>query len=194
MNFPGEEIFSTAIEKMVDSAIHKMDQAEARRDREFSYKLKELEFYKGNYDKEIRDIFDTWFNFLQNSLLAHRNDITSEQKKKYERAISESLKPETAIKLKVKTMKYGGTETGKILALFSQISYENEDEHPFFAPAYVVCLLLSTLKQEILGQTMEPITILQVLLNDYFEKASIINEARAYVEEKYRTMFGDSET
>jgi hypothetical protein len=193
MSFPGEELIATTFEKVVDSAIHKMDQAEARRDREFSYKLKELEFYKGNYDKEIRSIFDDWFNLLQNSLLAKRKDITEEQRKKYEKALNESLKPDTAVKLKIKTIKYGGTETGKALALFSQISYEQQEERPFFSSVYVICFLLSTLKREILGQTIEPITILQILLTDYFEKLDVINEARAYVEEKYRTMFASDD-
>lgn len=49
MGFPGEEIVSAAIDKFGDGIIQKMDEAEARRNREFSYRLKELEFYKGNY-------------------------------------------------------------------------------------------------------------------------------------------------
>lgn len=44
MGFPGEEIVSTAIEKFSEGVIQKMEESEARRDREFSYKLKELEF------------------------------------------------------------------------------------------------------------------------------------------------------
>lgn len=193
MNFPGEEFVSTALEKVVDAAIHKMDQAEARRDREFSYKLKELEFYKSNYDKEIKGIFDSWFDLLQNSLLAGRKDLTEAQRQKYSKALSDVLKPDTALKLKIKTMKYGGTESGKALALFSQISYSDEDDRPKFAPVYVICLLLSTLKREILGQEIAPLTILQVLLNDYFDKADIINDARSYVENMYTVMFESEE-
>lgn len=193
MGFPGEELVSTALDKFIDSAIHKMDQAEARRDREFSYKLKELEFYKSNYDKEIKGIFDSWFDLLQNSLLAGRKDLTEAQRQKYSKALSDVLKPDTALKLKIKTMKYGGTESGKALALFSQISYSDEDDRPKFAPVYVICLLLSTLKREILGQEIAPLTILQVLLNDYFDKADIINDARSYVENMYTVMFESEE-
>lgn len=65
MGFPGEEIVSTAVEKLSDSLIQKMDHAEEKRNREFNYQLRELEFYKGNYDKEIKKIFDGWFDFYK---------------------------------------------------------------------------------------------------------------------------------
>lgn len=63
MGFPGEELVGAALEKFGDGVIQKMTEAEAKRDREFSYKLKELEFYKSNYDKEIKSIFDSWFAY-----------------------------------------------------------------------------------------------------------------------------------
>lgn len=193
MGFPGEEVVSTAIEKFSDGVMRKMDEGEARRNREFSYKLKELEFYKGNYDKEIKGIFNDWFNFLQNSLLADNKHLTEEQKKTYKRKIAEILRPDKALKLKIDTMKYGGTETGKALALFSQITYaaNNGEEMPKFAVVYVVCVLLATLKREILGQDITPLTIVQVLITDYFEKSDVINEGRCYVEEKWAELFPD---
>ena len=180
MGFPGEEIVTTAIEKFSDGVIRKMDEGEARRNREFSYKLKELEFYKGNYDKEIKSIFDSWFNLLQNSLLASGKHLTVEQKKKYQKLRDDALKPDNALKLKINTMKYGGTETGKALALFSQISFalNTDEEVPKFASVYVTCVLLSTLKREILGQNITPLTIVQVLITDYFEQSDVINESR----------------
>lgn len=195
MEFPGEAIVSTAIEKFSDGILKKMDESEAKRDREFSYKLKELEFYKGNYDKEIRNIFDSWFNILQNSLLADGKFLTAEQKKKYQRMRDDAFTPEKVFKLKINTMKYGGTETGKVLALFSQISFSigNDDDCPKFAMVYVICMLLSTLKREILGQDIAPLTILMVLLSDYIEKSAVINESRCYVEEKWTDLFPDEQ-
>ena len=103
MGFPGEEIVSTAIGKFSDGVMRKMDEGEARRNREFSYKLKELEFYKGNYDKEIKSIFFSWFNLLQNSLLASGKHLTVEQKKKYQKLRDDTLKPDNALKLKINT-------------------------------------------------------------------------------------------
>ena len=41
MGFPGEELVGAALEKFGDGVIQKMTEAEAKRDREFSYKLKE---------------------------------------------------------------------------------------------------------------------------------------------------------
>lgn len=190
MGFPGEDIVTTAIEKFSDGVLKKMDESEARREREFSYKLKEMEFYKGNYDKEIKGVFDGWFDFLQNGLLATKNGLTQEQQRKYQKALNNALQPDNALKLKIKTMKYGGTETGKALALFSQVSSDSEvDDCPKLAVMYVVCVLLSTLKREILGQEIAPQTILMVLLNDYFENLEVINDSRCYVEEKWKELF-----
>lgn len=143
MGFPGEEIVSTAIEKFSEGVIQKMEESEARRDREFSYKLKELEFYKSNYDKEIKSIFDAWFNLLQNSLLSENRNLTEDQRKKYQKSLAEALKPDNALRLKINTMKYGGTETGKALALFSQITFGlNKDNRiPKFASVYVLSLI-----------------------------------------------------
>lgn len=195
MGFPVEEIITTALEKFSDGVLRKMDESEARRNREFSYKLKELEFYKGNYDKEIRGIFDAWFNLLENSLLVSNKHLTPAQKDKYQKKLDEAMKADNATKLKINTMKYGGTETGKALALYSQISYglANGDKIPQFATVYVTCVLLSTLKREILGQDITPLTIVQVLVSDYFEKSDLINESRCYVEEKMKEFFPDEQ-
>ena len=87
-------------------------------------------------------------------------------------------------------MKYCGTETGKALALFSQISYDaNKEEIPKFTIVYVTCWLLSVMKREVLGQIIDPCTILKVLLNDYEENADIVNEAAAYVEERRSDLY-----
>lgn len=186
---------TAALEVFSKEAIQKMEESEARREREFSYKLKELEFYKGNYDKEIKGIFDGWFNLLQNCLLADNKYLTADQKKKYQKARDESITPEKAVRLMINTIKYGGTETGKNLALYSQISYSiGKDENcPKFAIVYVICILLSTLKREILGQEIAPITIIQVLTTDYIEKSDVINESRCYVEEKMKALFPDEQ-
>ena len=40
------------------------------------------------------------------------------------------------------------------------------------------------MKKEVLGQLIDPLTILKVLLNDYEENAGIVNEAVVYVEER----------
>lgn len=191
MGFPGEEIVSTAVEKLSDALIQKMDHAEEKRNREFTYQLRELEFYKGNYDKEIRKVFDGWFDFLQNTLLVANKNVDDAAKKHYQRELEKFTKPEHAVALKIQTMKYCGTETGKALALFSQISYDcgKDDTIPKFATVYVTCFLLSVMKKEVLGQDIAPLTILKVLLNDYEENAYVVNEGQAYVERRKSELF-----
>ena len=195
MGFPGEEIVSKAIEKFSDGIIQKMEQAEAKRSREFAYQIRELEFYKGNYDKEIKKIFDSWFDFLQNTLIANNKNVDEPTKRHYQKEIDKFLKPENAITLKIQTMKYCGTETGKVLALFSQISYDisKDEAKTKFSVVYVTSLLLSTMKREVLGQEIDPTTILKVLLNDFEENVDLINEGRSYVE-KRRKELGLTET
>lgn len=191
MGFPGEEIISTAIDKFCEGVIQRMNEAEEKRNREFAYKLKELEFYKGNYDKQIKKIFDGWFSFLQNVLIAGNKNVEDSVKKHYQREVDKFMKPENAISLKIETMKYCGTQTGRVLALFNQISYDlsKDVEVPKFASVYVTCLLLSTMKQEILGQEIEPMTIIKVLLNDYEENADVIYDGYTYVEERRKELF-----
>ncbi|MCD8145579.1 MAG: hypothetical protein LUD79_09690 [Oscillospiraceae bacterium] len=193
MGFPGEELVAVAIEKFSDGVIKKMDESEARRNREFSYKLKELEFYKGNYDKEIKSVFDRWFDFLQYSLLSGNKHLTEDQRKSYKKKVNDFLKPDKALKLKIDTMKYGGTETGKALALFSQIGFTAEEDNPKFDAVYGICILLSTLKHEILGQEIAPDTILKVLLTDYSEKSDMINESRVAVEKLKLDLFPEEQ-
>ena len=191
MGFPGEEIVSTAVEKLSDTLIQKMDHAEEKRNREFTYQLRELEFYKRNYDKEIKKIFDEWFDFLQNTLIITNKNVEDSVKRQYQREVDRFSKPEKGISLKIQTIKYCGTETGKILALFSQISYDTNKRGniPKFAMVYVTCLLLSVMKREVLGQIIDPRTILKVLLVDYEEMADTVNEAAAYVEERRSELY-----
>ena len=191
MGFPGEELVSTAIEKFGDGIIQKMNDAEEQRNREFSYKLKELEFYKGNYDKEIKGIFASWFDFLQCILIASNKNVDENVKREHQKRVDKFSKPENAISLKIQTMKYCGTRTGEMLALFSQISYDASKNVvlPKLALVYATCLLLATMKQEVLGQAIDPLTIMKVLLNDYEENIDIVNEGVVYVEERKKELF-----
>lgn len=191
MGFPGEEVINTAVDKLSEALIQKMDHAEEKRNREFTYQLRELEFYKGNYDKEIKKIFDGWFDFLQNTLIVSNKNVEDSVKRHFQKEVDKFTKPENAIALKIQTMKYCGTETGKTLALFSQISYDSTKNEgvPKLAIVYVTCLLLSVMKKEVLGQEIDPLTILKVLLNDYEENADIVNEGMAYVEERKQSLY-----
>lgn len=50
-------LISTAIEQVVAGVQIKVSQIEESRNREFLYQMKELEFYKSNYEKDLKGIF-----------------------------------------------------------------------------------------------------------------------------------------
>ncbi len=65
MEIPGEGLISTAIEQVVAGVQIKVSQIEESRNREFLYQMKELEFYKSNYEKDLNGIFDYWFDVVR---------------------------------------------------------------------------------------------------------------------------------
>ena len=182
MNFPGEELITTALEKVGDGLLHKMDEAEERRNREFEYKLKELEFYKSNYDKEIRNIFDKWFGYLQNLMISTNSSVDVHTKEAYKKKIDEFMKPDNTIKLLSDTIKYCGSETSKALAVFMKLSRSKTDNKTYNI-LYSVFNLLATMKTEVLGQRLEPDVLLQVYITDLDEHKKDVTDAKKIVNE-----------
>lgn len=191
MNFPGEELVSTAIETLSDGLIKKMDAAEARRDREFSYKLKELEFYKTNYDKELRDIFDFWFDAVRVTHIKNNKNLTAQERAKYEKKYNEIISVDKIARYKMNTLKYGGTETGRVFAIENKLHQPKYEDQPKGVALYMWCAILSVLKKEILGQDLDPIDIVQVLVNDYDDNEKSIVEAKKYIANVYEVTYGE---
>lgn len=191
MGYPGEEIISKAIEKFSDGIIHKMDEAEERRNREFAYKLKELEYYKGNYDKEIREIFESWFGLLQNTLLSTNKNLTDAERNKYQHKINDMMSVEKGVRLKIRTLMFCGTQSAKALALFNRLSFKGDEIANKFAFVYAICLLLSVLKKDVLGQELLPMTLVQSIITDYEDNLCIIEEGKRYVNCEWRNLFGE---
>lgn len=191
MNFPGEELVSTAIETLSDALIKKMDDAEARRDREFTYKLKELEFYKSNYDKELRDIFDYWFNVVRIIHIKDNMHLTNQEQEKYQKQYKELTAIDKIARYKVNTLKYGGTETGRVFAIENKLHQEKYSNQPEFATLYMWCAILSVLKKEILGQYLEPTDIIQVLVNDYDDNEAGVLDAKKYIAKVYKAIYNE---
>lgn len=192
MNFPGEEIVSTAIETLSDGLIKKMDEAESKRDREFAYKLKELEFYKSGFDKELRDIFDFWFDIVRITHIKDNSNLTAQEKEKYVKKYNEMLSVDKISKYKMNTLKYGGTETGRVFAIENKLHQEKYADQPQSAALYMWCAILSVLKKEILGQELDPLDIVRVLVNDYDENEKYIKEAQKYVSRVYKKTYGNN--
>lgn len=65
------------------------------------------------------------------------------------------------------SLKYGGTETGRVLAIQNLLLQEEYSDQPESVALYVWCVILSVLKKDILGQDLDPVDIIRVLVNDY---------------------------
>lgn len=190
MKFPGEELVTAAIETLSTGLIKKMDEAEARRDREFALKMKELEYYKSNYDKELRDIFDFWFDVVRVIHIKDNKHLTEQERQKYQKKYSEYVSVDKIARYKINTLKYGGRETGRIFALQNKLQQPLYDDRPKHSEFYMWCAILSVLKKEILGQDIDPLDIIQVLVNDYDENTEVIQEAKDYVIDAYENSYG----
>ena len=191
MNFPGEELVSTAIETLSDGLIKKMDEAESKREREFAIKLKELEFYKSNYDKDLRDIFDFWFETVRITHIKDNKNLTSQEKEKYAKQYKERLAVDKISRYKMNTLKYGGVETGRVFALENKLHQEKYNNQPQSVALYMWCAILAVLKKEILGQDIDPTDIIQVLVNDYDENKKVIDKAKRYISKVYKDTYGE---
>ena len=191
MNFPGEELVSTAIQTFSDGIIKKMDEAEARRAREFTLRLKELEYYKSNYDKEIKDIFDYWFDVVRITHIKDNINLTEQQRKNYEKKYNDLVNVDKIARYKMNTMKYGGTETGRVFAIESKLHQEKYKSQPKTTALYLWCAILAVLKKEVLGQDIAPTDIIQVLVNDYDDHENDVNEAKDYIRTIYSQTYHD---
>ena len=85
MEIPGEGLISTAIEQVVAGVQIKVSQIEESRNREFLYQMKELEFYKSNYEKDLKGIFDYWFDVVRITHIKDNLHLTEQERQKYNR-------------------------------------------------------------------------------------------------------------
>lgn len=192
MSLPGEELVSTAIETLSEGLIKKMDEAEANRDREFAYRLKELEFYKTNYDKELRDVFDYWFELVRVSHIMGNTNLTAQEKERYQRKHKELIGIDKISKYKMNTLKYGGVETSRALAIENVLHQEKYSDKPEFVSLYMFCAILAVLKKDILGQELDPANVIRVLVNDYDENEAAISDAKKYIAKVYKKTYGEA--
>ena len=91
---------------------------------------------------------------------------------------------------KMNTLKYGGRETGRILALQNKLQQKFYDDKPRETELYLWCRILAVLKKDILGQDLDPLDILRVLVNDYDEHEKEIIAAKNYVDKIYAQTYG----
>ena len=180
------------IEKISDGIIAKMNINEERRNREFAYQLKELEFYKSNYEKDLKEVFDYWFDLVRITHIKDNKGITEQEKTKYQKKFAEMLSIDKISQYKMKTLKYGGIETSRILAMQNKLLQHNYVDQPKETSLFIFCTILSVLKKEILGQDLDPIDIIQVLVNDFDDNETSVQRAKEYVVKTYKKTYGNA--
>ena len=190
MEIPGEGLISTAIEQVVAGVQIKVSQIEESRNREFLYQMKELEFYKSNYEKDLKGIFDYWFDVVRITHIKDNLHLTEQERQKYNKKFSELVYVDKIAQYKMNTLKYGGRETGRILALQNKLQQKFYDDKPRETELYLWCRILAVLKKDILGQDLDPLDILRVLVNDYDEHEEEIIAAKNYVDKIYAQTYG----
>ncbi|MPN13931.1 hypothetical protein SDC9_161257 [bioreactor metagenome] len=189
MGLPGEELISTAIEQVVAGIQTKVSQLEENRNREFLYQMKELEFYKSNYEKDLKDIFDYWFDVVRITHIMNNVNLTEQERQKYQKKYQELISVDKIARYKINTLKYGGKETGRIFAIQNKLLQDKYKGQPTEVAIYIWCKILSVLKKDILGQDIDPLDIIQVLVNDYDEHEKEILESQKYVEKLYKKTY-----
>ena len=90
------------------------------------------------------------------------------------------------------TLKYGGSETGRVFAIESKLHQSKYDNKPDTVALYMWCAILSVLKKDILGQNIAPTDIIQVLVNDYDDNEKSILKAKKYVAKIYKDTYKET--
>ena len=189
MEIPGEGLISTAIEQVVAGIQIRVSQMEESRNREFLYQMKELEFYKSNYEKDLKDIFDYWFDVVRITQIKDNEHLTEQERLKHQKKYQELVSVDKIARYKMNTLKYGGKETGRIFALQNKLLQEKYNGQPNEVTLYIWCKILSVLKEDILGQELDPLDIIQVIVNDYDDHEKEILAAQKYVDNLYKKTY-----
>lgn len=189
MEVPGESVVNTIVEKVSGGIIAKMNINEERRNREFTYQLKELEFYKSGYDKELRSLFDYWTDLVWLAQFKDNGCLSQSEKEKYNKRYNELIHIDKIAKNKINTIKYGGKETGRVLALQSKLQQEKYKDQPTLVVVYMWCSVIAVLKKEILGQFISTTDIMQILITNLDDNMEEIKKAKEYIKKVYKETY-----
>ena len=170
------------IEQITAGILLKISQNDEIKNREFLFKMKELEFYKSNFEKDLKDIFNYWFELVMLSFIKDNEHIDEKKNKELNAKFNRLLSIEIVSSYKMKTIKYGGVATSKILAIQNQMSFKQSGQEPRFAAAYVFCKILAVLKEDILGQKLDAMDIIKCFINDFDDYSDELKDAQRYIE------------
>ena len=191
MELPFESTVNTAIEKIADGVITKMNINEERRNREFTYQLKELEFYKSNYEKDLKEIFDYWFELIRVAQIKDNKNLSEQEKMRYNKKYSDLLTVDKISRSRMNTLKYGGKETSRVLAITNRLTQDTFHDKPEQTTLFAWCAILAVLKKDVLGQELDPVDIIRVMVNDYDSNIEKIRDAKEYLKSLYKDTYGE---
>lgn len=191
MEFPYESTINTAIEKNSDTVIAKINLNEEKRNREFTYQLKELEFYKSNYQKDLKDIFDYWFEIVRITHIKDNQNLTASERERCNKKYNELVQIDKISRYKMNTIKYGGKETGRVLAIENKLHQDKYNDQPEYTTLFMWCAILAVLKKDILGQMISPDDVLQILVNDFDDNILELEKAKNYIKGIYHSCYGE---
>lgn len=189
MEYPYESTINTAIEKVADAIITKININEEKRNREFTYQLKELEFYKSNYQKDLKDIFDYWFDVVRLTHIKNNKNLSAQERERHQKKYFELVNLDKISRYKMNTIKYGGKETGRVLALENKLHQSRYSDQPKYTTLFLWCSILAVLKKDILGQSISPDDIIQILVNDFDDNISELEDAKDYIKDVYYSCY-----
>lgn len=192
MELPFESTVNTAIDKIADGVITKMNINEERRNREFTYQLKELEFYKSNYEKDLKEIFDYWFELIRVAQIKDNKNLSEQEKMRYNKKYSDLLTVDKISRSRMNTLKYGGKETSRVLAITNRLTQDTFRDKPEQTTLFAWCAILAVLKKDVLGQELDPVDIIRVMVNDYDSNIEKIRDAKEYLKSLYKDTYGET--
>ena len=86
-------------------------------------------------------------------------------------------------------IKYGGKETGRVLALQSKLQQEKYKDQPTLVIVYMWCSVIAVLKKEILGQFISTTDIMQILITNLDDNMEEIKKAKEYIKKVYKETY-----
>ena len=115
--------------------------------------------------------------------------MSEQERKRYNKQFDDMIKVDKIAKNKINTIKYGGKETGRVLALQSKLQQAKYKDQPMLVMVYMWCSVIAVLKKEILGQFISTIDIMQILITNLDDNMEEIKKAKEYIKKVYKETY-----
>lgn len=150
----------------------KFEKIEAEKSREFTRELLEVELYKNGFGKEIKEVFDYWTDCMRVTHIKENENLTTQQKNKYENEYKKLVDVSKVSEMNTKTLKYAGINTVTALTTNSYI-LQNKADYNESIVLYSYSSIFAALKKDILNIELFPEDILMVYTNDISSSSNL---------------------